>query len=60
MQGKCWVQKKLQSVSFVMSMSTAADRGHTSRYRLSNWYSCCAHRNDKWSSLYLWSTFIIK
>jgi len=36
MQGKCRVQKKLQSVSFVMSVSTAADRGHTSRWRLSN------------------------
>lgn len=60
MQGKCWVQKKLQSVSFVMSVSTAADRGHTSRCRFSKWYGCYTHRNDKWSILYLWSTFIIK
>jgi hypothetical protein len=37
MQGKCWVQEKLWSVSFAMSMSTAADRGHTSRCRLSKW-----------------------
>jgi hypothetical protein len=35
MQGKCTVQKKLHSVPFVMSVSTAADRGHTTRCRLS-------------------------
>jgi hypothetical protein len=35
MQGNCRVQKKLQSVSFVMSVSTAADRRHSFRCRLS-------------------------
>jgi len=35
MQGKCKVQKKLQGISFVMSVSTTADWGHTFRCRLS-------------------------